>query len=467
MSTTSPTARLRRRTFLERLGLGAGAALLGPVAQSLVSEARGQTVDRRRAIFFLHGNGLSYSASFTPPEFAAGGKYDYPVLDGPKEYTWPSMLRSLERYRARMLLVDGLPNHPRTGLSQHGTGYSALSCFAAAHNGSNEGEGLPGNITIDQLIAGKLGASTRAKSVLYGASTRPAGVYARAFAAGPEKPEPHFQSPRLMFNDLFGALVTDADGRNRGAYKQGLLVDGMRADIKRLEGSLAGAERRKLEHYVGAIEDFDKRLKLAASLDCKAPPFAETGTTVEDRLEQMTEMATLALVCGLTNVVGVSVGVGDAHVQFPKYTRLHVGTRFEADGGIHMHGHSPPDVLGAAWDILHNFHGKLIARMADALAGIKEGDRTALDSSVLLYMSDNGGEHHSKHNRYPLVLLGNAGGKLKVDGRFIRYPAKGQKGSRSLADLYCTLATACGVPTESFGKGGNEPVQGPLSEILA
>lgn len=460
-------ATLCRRSFLERLGLGAGTILLGPVAQSLVSEARGQTVDRRRAIFFVHGNGLSYNASFTPPEMARDGNHGYPVLDGPRDYTWPAMLKSMERYRSRMLLVDGLPNHPRTGLSQHGTGYSALSCFAAANAGSNEGEGLPGNITIDQFIANKLGAGTRAKSVLFGASTRPAGVYARAFAAGPQKPEPHFQSPRLMFNDLFGALVTDGAGLNRGAYKQGMLIDGMRADIRRLEAHLAGPERRKLDHYLAAIEDFEKRLTLASNLRCKAPPFADTGTTVEDRLEQMTEMATLALVCGLTNVVGVSVGVGDSHVQFPKYTRLHVGTRFEAEGGIHSHGHSPPEVLGEAWNILHNFHGTLIGRMADALAGLREGDRTALDGSVFLYMSDNGGEHHSKHNRYPLFLLGNAGGKLRTEGRFLRYPAKGQKGARSLADLFCTLATACGVPTDSFGKGGNEPVQGPLSEILA
>jgi hypothetical protein len=456
-----------RRSFLERLGLGAGAVLLAPVAESLVAEARGAVPTRKRAIFFIHGNGLSYKASFTPPELRRDTDWSYPIVEGTKEYTWPTMLRSLARYRDRMLLVDGLPNSPKSGASQHGTGYSALSNFAAAHGGSNEGGGRPGNITIDQFIANGIGATTRAKSVLYGASTRPAGVYARAFASGPERPEPHFQSPRLMFGDLFGGLVRDPSGLDRGAYKERVLIDGMRADIKRLEGALAGPERRKLEHYLAAVEDFEKRMKLAATLSCQTPPFTDATNTVEDRLEAMTELATLALVCGMTNVVGVSVGTGDSHTDFPKYTRLHVGTRFEAEGGIHSHGHSPDEVLGAAWDILHDFHATLIGRMADALAAIREGDGTALDNSVFVYLSDNGGIHHSKHERFPLVILGNAGGKLRSDGRFIRYPKKGTKGSRSLADLHCTIATACGVPTDSFGKGGNEPVTGPLEGILA
>jgi hypothetical protein len=461
------SARYPRRSFLERLGLGAGAVVLAPVTESLLAQASGATPARKRVVFFVHGNGISYRANFTPPEFRRGDDTTFAVLDGPTGYGWPSMLRSLERYRSRMLLFDGLPNRPRSGPSQHGTGFSALSCFAAAHGGSNEANGQPGNITIDQFIAGTLGANTRARSVLFGASTRPTGTYARAFASGPDRPEPHFQNPQLMLADLFGSLVTDPSGLKRGAYKDHLLIDGMRADIARLQGALAGPERRKLDQYLAAIDDFDKRTRLAATLACPAlsPPAA--STTVEDRLDAMTDMATVALTCGMTNVVGISVGTGNSHTDFPKYTRLHKGTQFEAEGGIDFHGHSPDPILGAAWEILHNFHGTLLGRMADTLASIKEGDGTALDNSVFVYLSDNGGEHHSKHERYPGYILGSAGGKLKTGGRFLRYPRAGTAGARSMADLFCTIATACGVPTDSFGKGGNEAVQGPLPEILA
>lgn len=179
-------------------------------------------------------------------------------------------------------------------------------------------------------------------------------------------------------------------------------------------------------------------------------------------------MATLALTCGMTNVVGVSLGCGNPHTQFPRYTRLHVGTRFGDDNGIHGHGHSAEDIKAAAWDILHNFHGSLIARMITALEAIKEGDRTAFDNTVFLYLSDNGHSHHNVYyERFPLVLIGNAGGKIKADGRFIRYPLTRKGNNRPLGDLYSTIATACGAPTDSFGKGGNHVPRGPLAELVA
>ena len=50
---------IRRRTFLERLGLGAGAFLLGPSLDKLVREAHGQT-PRKRLVLMVQGNGMNY-----------------------------------------------------------------------------------------------------------------------------------------------------------------------------------------------------------------------------------------------------------------------------------------------------------------------------------------------------------------------------------------------------------------------
>jgi len=119
----------------------------------------------------------------------------------------------------------------------------------------------------------------------------------------------------------------------------------------------------------------------------------------------------------------------------------------------------------SAMDI-HTFNTTLIARMIEALSSIKEGDRFILDSSFILYTSENGEQHHSAKTRWPLVLIGDAGGKLRTGGRFLRYPM-GSKSSRSLADFFCSLSTASGSPTDDSGKGGNEPVLGPLPELMS
>ena len=49
--------RHHRRTFLERLGLGAGALLLGPSIDSFVRQAHGQT-PRKRFVLMVQGNAV-------------------------------------------------------------------------------------------------------------------------------------------------------------------------------------------------------------------------------------------------------------------------------------------------------------------------------------------------------------------------------------------------------------------------
>jgi hypothetical protein len=458
-----------RRSFVEKLGLGAGAALLSPIAQTLVQEAHGQAPTRKIAVFFVVGNAINWDYNFTPPEFRAPD-LNYPVLDGPTEFTWPKMIEPLLPWRARTLLVDGLANVPRTGSHGHSSGYATLSCFPAAHGMSNDGGGPPGGITIDQYLAERLGGTTRRKSVLYGVSQKPDAQLARIFAAARERPEPHVQSPSLLWSDLFGTLVSDGSGVNKGLTRQRVLLDTLRADIKRMQGAFAATERRKLDVYLGALEDFEKRERAAAGLTCNVTtpqPSATAPRSVEDRLESMHEMGVLALTCGLTNVLGISLGGGNAHDYFPTFTKISAGTRWEK-GGIQGHdlGHQPRDTQGPGMDLVHGFATGLIARLAHALSQVKVGDATLFDNTVVVYTSDCGEQHHANHQRNPTVIVGTAGGKLKTGGRFLRYPKRGSRGYRSMADLFCTVATACGVPTNDFGKGGNEPVSGPLPEIL-
>jgi hypothetical protein len=459
---------ITRRTFIQKLSLGVGAAMLSPIAQTLFNEAQGETVGRKRAVFFLHGNGMNPDFGFTPTEIRARDpKLESPIMDGPKNYAWPKMLGALQPYRDRMLLVDGLSNE--VGKSQHSAGYAALSCFTAANNAPNEYGGPPGNITIDQFLADKLSVNQPVKSALYGVNSQGTKTHSVISAAGPSRPEAHIMSPNMFFDSLFGPLAANDKGVRTNVVRDKFVLDALRGDIKKLQNSFAPTERRKLDHYLGAIDEFDKRQKAIGMLSCKAPanPGDAAKFTVEDRLEAMTDMAMLAVTCGMTSVVGVSAGCGMSHQWFPGYQRIAKGTQFESEGFVNSHGHDPKEIQGPAMELIHNFHSSLMMRMISTLSAIKEGDKTIFDNTVMLYTSDNAEAHHSSKRRWPLVILGNAGGKLKADGRFIRYPQKGTAGARSMADLFCSLSTACGVPNDSFGKGGVEVVKGPLPELMA
>jgi hypothetical protein len=50
---------------------------------------------------------------------------------------------------------------------------------------------------------------------------------------------------------------------------------------------------------------------------------------------------------------------------------------------------------------VHSRSCSLLARMADALSMVKEGDKTMFDNSVMLYTSDNGEQHHAGHEPGP------------------------------------------------------------------
>lgn len=472
-----------RRSFLEKVGLGVGTVVLSPIAEALVSEARGQPRDRKIAYFMLVGNGIHPDWCFTPKEFLPPGvgpegtQYDVKstLLDAPTTYTLPDMFKAMEAYRSRMLLIDGLAN--KCVEPSHSTNYGALSCFAGATNGRDAEGAPPGGITIDQYIANKIGVTTPRKSLLVGISTAKtptaAGQYG-IFAAGKNMPVPQYQSASALFSELFGKgiappMPNGMPGPDLSGTRQRLLFDGLRGDIARLQGSLGAAENRKLDTYLAAIEDYEKNQKaiVAVAATCGsagAPPATTLG--VEDSLLSLTAMAGLALQCGITNVVGVSCGCGPSHDAFPQLNKLLPGSGIAKVewGGV---GHEDQATRPPALNLVYNWLGGMMARTIDGLAKVKVGDQTLWDNSVFMFTSENGEEHHATYNRWPVALWGTAGGKIKADGRFLRFPRRGSAGYRSMADLYCSIATAVGVPTNDFGKGGFEPVKGPIENIMA
>jgi hypothetical protein len=129
-----------------------------------------------------------------------------------------------------------------------------------------------------------------------------------------------------------------------------------------------------------------------------------------------------------------------------------------------------------AHDKIVVWHSKQVARLAQRLAATPEGNGTMLDQSVVVFVSDNAEQHHSRGWRCPAVLLGSGGGKLKAEGRYIRYPARastnnrtptgGPATARAVGDLMSTLGYALGAPVDDWGKAGLETVKGPLAEIM-
>lgn len=291
----------------------------------------------------------------------------------------------------------------------------------------------------------------------------------RVSAAGPGKEVPIICSPDLAFKSLFGSV---AEGSGKAAFdRRTNLLDFMADDVRRSRAELVGDERQKFDRYLQAFETLhDRQRELVAKADDLkkvVPKLGEKATTSVSSLilEAQFEIATAALLSGLTNVVTLASGGGGQ--QFGKFPEFNIPD-------LHGIGHGNAYGRDSSEDCfveLRRFHTKLIADLVGKLQNTPEGSGTMLDNSLIVYLSDSGEGHHPSLYEWPVVLIGNLGGKLKTDGRYLQFPNYGTKNHRTTANLYCTLLHAVGKPHNKFGvpdPGLRDVDQtGVVSELLA
>ncbi len=100
----------------------------------------------------------------------------------------------------------------------------------------------------------------------------------------------------------------------------------------------------------------------------------------------------------------------------------------------------------ADWLKVNQFFVEQLAYIARKLDAIQEGERTALDNSMLLFCSSMLTGNHDA-TQLPVVLLGGAGGQIKT-GRVLDYLGKP---NRKMCRLYLSLMEKCGVRLPTFG----------------
>lgn len=460
---------LDRRSVLKGVTLGTGGLLLAPLLQKIAAAAKGQTVAPKRVVFIVFDNGFR-EIDGTLPEGVplASEKLRQIPLQGLK---LPFDLEPFAPFQDRLTILHGLRG---TNAVDHGGYFAALT-------------GIPGNkhsalgISIDAAIAQQLPAVFPLLG-LGAANGGPTTAYcSSAWAAG--KPIPMQCQPEMAYESLFGSVGAT---RNDFATRKNLL-DFVSSDVQRVRTEIAGPERELLEAHLEALESLSKRNGQLSeqyqkgTLNKHAPKLPEKLSLFTDIAAAQVDIATAALVAGLTNVVTISSGLGGL---MSKYTGICNG-----DGHGLGHGGVDKDLpFKRPFEPLshyHNYLAKQAARMLTKLQETKEGTGTMLDNTLLVFMSDSANQQHSwKGANWPVVLVGNLGGKLKT-GQFLSYPVKAQAaggdgGNQTFGTtygtnpytnaLYATLLTAVGKPCDAFNRspGSTEAkeIYNPLPELL-
>ena len=448
-----------RRELFKGLTLGAGAAVLGPVASKLHAEAAGKELPRR-VVFFIEGNGCQPHQ--VQPEGITRLKEwqrDKLITKSLADQELPTALEPVKAFKDRMTIIQGLSGKVCGG--GHSNNFGALGCYSSKAGPAGE--------TADLAIARALGGVY--PHVGLGITDRPENSLVYNISAfGARKPAPTQCRPDLAHATLFGSAA-EGDARKRFAA-QGHVLDFLAEDAGRMGKHLAGPEREKLQNYLHAFEGMRGRQeKLAAMREglAKAAPKVTPKYTSEvetDRLEMQVEIATASLVAGLTNTVTLSSGAGDQYFGI-KFDGLGIGL------GKHAIGHGG-SYMGRGADELsttiRRWHFGLVNRLAETLDRVPEGDGTMLDNTLIIYMSDAAEGHHSRCSEWPVVLIGDLGGRLKTRGRYLEYPAHLKRGNRTMSNFFTTVLGACGLKGDTFGTA--DPLmkdfdqKGPLAELL-
>ena len=462
-----PMITLNRRSLIKSLSAGAACPLLLPLVSRLEAEARGE--QPMRFVFLVEGNGLP--ATHVQPlgiERKVMPNMRNPQVDQSAEdelvdrsliaegISLPEPLAALEPHRDRLTILQGLSGRVCGG--GHSNDFGALGAYSA-RSGAKD-------ITIDAALARAHPGIFRHVALGITRDPKP-NIIDGCSASGPNQKVPIYANPDLAYKMLFGKILGDNPKAEVGT--QSMLLDYMADDIRRLEKRLPREEAQKLDRYAEAFSSIAARQSRLGEIDPGAIHRKREelyASSVETkRLEAHFEMAATALITGLTNTVTLASGAGSRHFEV-------------AFGGLgitankHQIGHRQVDGALEMELKIRQFHVALLARLVEKLKSVPEGDGSMMDHTVIIYLSDSAENHHSTCYEWPMIMLGDLGGRIRGGNRFLNFPKYGAAGHRTVAQFYSTLLHAAGAPVDHFGQKDSE-LEGvieqgePIAELLA
>jgi hypothetical protein len=424
-----------RRAFLR----GTGAALALPLLDAMTPALAVAAARPVRLGFVAVPNGIMNLNN----EFA-------PKAAGPLTELTP-ILQPLADFKDRMLLVSGLDNQQAAGLNFEIAGDHPRACTAwltASHARMTSGADLKAGVSADQIAAREFGKYTQLASLEVGLeSTDVIGSCEAAYSCAyyntiswrdDATPLPMENRPRAIFERLFGAAgTTDPQVREILRQEDRSILDAVNQDVKRLRGRLGGADRGKIDQYLEAVRDVERRIQLAEvqSKDHPVPALEGPGgipVVFSEYYRLMTDLMVLAWQTDMTRVTTFQVGHEMGGRAYPE-----VGFGDSHHSVTHHHG--DPEKIAKTTKI-NIFHTKMLAYYLDKLRSTPDGDGSLLDHSLLLYGAALSDANLHLYIDLPLVLFASGAGGIK-GGRQLRFPTR-----TPMANLLLTMLDKAGVP---------------------
>jgi hypothetical protein len=358
-----------------------------------------------------------------------------------REMELGKVLAPLQDFRSKMLFVRGLFNAEAQKGNIHSSQTGNLLSGAPLASGGEIRSGT----SIDQLLAQRVGSSTKVPSLVLGCEKSNPSVhknYSMLYSShiswsSPTTPTPLEIYPALAFDRLF------KDQTSRGDQS---VLDAVLTDAAGLRASISHIDQRKLDEYLDAVRDVEQRIANAGkrgelqgwrpTLDKPnvARPADGIPQDIGEHMRLMADILVLGFQTDTTRITTLKLNNDHSSLRFPN-----LGVDYMIH---HLLSHSDT----ADWLKVNQFFLDQVAYIARKLDAIQEGPRTLLDNSMLLFCSSMlTGTHDAK--QLPVILLGGGGGRIK-GGRVLDYSGKPD---RQMCRLYLSMMDKMNVRLPSFG----------------
>ncbi|MFN9084083.1 MAG: DUF1552 domain-containing protein [Acidobacteriota bacterium] len=357
-------------------------------------------------------------------------------------------LAPLEPVKSRLNVIDGLFNKEGTGQGIHPAMTGNLLSGVPIRKGSI----IHGGITIDQMLANRIGQDTQQPSMVLACERAMTGFHESNFSnaysshiswQSADSPVPNEMYPSLAFDSLF---------ENGGQLRNTSVLDRVKEHAASLRGRINATDRNKLDEYLASVREVERSMERLRTEKARAEERASRAgrplaamprpadglpEDIRDHIRLMSDIIALGFQTDRTRVASLLLARDLSAIYYP-----FLGVSRQHHGASHYD-------TEADYQKIVRFHVEQLLYLAQRLDAMKEGERSVLDNSCLLFLSNmwSGTKHDNK--KVPVLTLGGLGGKLAT-GRALDYFTAGDD-NRKLCSLYLGIMDRMGVVLPQFG----------------
>jgi hypothetical protein len=440
---------ISRRTVLR----GAGTAVALPLLDAMIPAfaPAAATAPIRRFGVVYHPNGVIYD-KWLPT--GVGTNYELsPTLKG------------LEPFKDKAIVITGLFSDQAEPLGDGGGDHSrACGSYLTGVHVKKSDSNVENAISMDQIAAKAFERDTQLSSLQMTADENSLlGScdlgYSCAYSSTlswltPTLPLMAENNPRVLFERMFGASdSTDPRVRASRLKQDRSLLDSVNDRVSQLQRKLGTADNRKMDDYLAALRDVERRIQKAEEQSSKELPDVTQPAGIPDTFEAhvglLYDLQLLAFQSDLTRVTTFMYGREQTGRPYPQ-----IGVPEPHHPVTH---HKGDPVMMEKCTRIQRHHIGLFAEYVEKLRKTPDGDGSLLDHVILLFGSGISNSDRHTHGPLPTFLVGGGGGSLK-GGRHLVYPEH-----TPLTNLQLTLLNKLGVPSEKLGDSNGQFTE--LSEL--